>query len=220
MKRRDSLKTLALGGLSAAAIIQQSCKTDEQKPADSNALASNSAAAGPARTPEEIARYNEIISKTFFTKEEFATITILADIIIPKDEKSGSASDAKVADFIEFIVKDQPNHQVPMRGGLRWLDLQCLHQYQKTFKDATPAQQLEMIDKIAYPLKAAPEHSQGVSFFNLMRNLTMTGFFTSAIGIKDLEFKGNTPNQWNGVPEEVLKAHGLAYTEKELKECI
>ena len=58
-----------------------------------------------------------------------------------------------MADFIEFIVKDQPNHQVPMRGGLRWLDLQCLHQYQKTFKDATPAQQLEMIDKIAYPLK-------------------------------------------------------------------
>ena len=102
---------------------QQSCKTDEQKPADSNALASNSAAAGPARTPEEIARYNEIISKTFFTKEEFATITILADIIIPKDEKSGSASDAKVADFIEFIVKDQPNHQVPMRGGLRWLEM-------------------------------------------------------------------------------------------------
>ena len=118
MKRRDSLKTLALGGLSAAALIQQSCKTDEQKPADSNALPSNSTAAGPARTPEEIARYNEIISKTFFTKEEFATITILADIIIPKDEKSGSASDAKVADFIEFIVKDQPNHQVPMRLSL------------------------------------------------------------------------------------------------------
>lgn len=219
MKRRDSLKTLAFGSLSAAALLQQSCKTGEPKPND-NTSPSNTSAAGPARTPEEIARYNEIVSKTFFTKEEFATIAILADIIIPKDEKSGSASDAKVADFIEFIVKDMPQHQVPMRGGLRWLDLQCLHQYQKTFKECTPGQQIEMVDKIAYPLKAAPELSQGVSFFNLMRNLTMTGFYTSSIGIKDLEYKGNTPNQWNGVPEDVLKAHGLAYTEKELKECI
>lgn len=220
MKRRDSLKTLALGGISAATLLQQSCKTDNQKSSDIDNLASNNSGAGPARTPEEIARYNEIVSKTFFTKEEFATITILGDLIIPKDEKSGSASDAKVADFIEFIVKDQPQHQVPMRGGLRWLDLQCLHLHQKTFKDCTPTQQIEMIDKIAFPKKATPEVSQGVSFFSLMRNLTMTGFYTSAIGIKDLEYKGNTPNQWNGVPEDVLKAHGLAYTEKELKECI
>ena len=220
MKRRDSLKTLALGGLSAATLLQQSCKTDEPKPVDNSILPSNNSAAGPARTPEEIARYNEIISKTFFTKEELATIIILGDIIVPKDEKSGSASDAKVADFIEFIVKDQPQHQVPMRGGLRWLDLQCLHQFQKAFKDCTSVQQIEMIDKIAYPQKAAPDMSQGVSFFNLIRNLTVTGFYTSSIGIKDLEYKGNTPNQWSGVPEEVLKAHGLAYTEKELKECI
>ena len=64
-----------------------------------------------------------------------ATITILGDIIIPKDEVSGSASDAKVPDFIEFIVKDMPEHQTPMRGGLRWLDMQCLNRYEKAFKD-------------------------------------------------------------------------------------
>jgi len=107
-----------------------------------------------------------------------------------------------------------------MRGGLRWLDLQCLRQYQKPFKDCTAAQQLELVDQIAYPAKAKPAMSQGVSFFNLMRNLTATGFYTSAMGVKDLQYKGNVPNQWAGVPDEVLKAHGLAYTEKELKECI
>ena len=220
MKRRESLKTLALGGLSAAALVQ-SCKVEDKK-VDTNVATNGDLmkAAGPARQPEELARYKEVISKTFFTADEMATIAILSDIIIPKDESSGSATEAGVPDFIEFIVKDQPNHQVPMRGGLRWLDLQCLRQYQKPFKDCTAAQQLELVDQIAYPAKAKPAMSQGVSFFNLMRNLTATGFYTSAMGVKDLQYKGNVPNQWAGVPDEVLKAHGLAYTEKELKECI
>jgi hypothetical protein len=64
-----------------------------------------------------------------------ATITLLGDIIIPKDDRSGSASDAKVPEFIEFIVKDMPYHQVPIRGGLKWLDLQCLNRYNNAFKD-------------------------------------------------------------------------------------
>lgn len=220
MKRRESLKTLALGGLSAAALVQ-SCKVEDKK-VNTNVATDGDLmkAAGPARQPEELARYKEVISKTFFTADEMATIAILSDIIIPKDESSGSATEAGVPDFIEFIVKDQPNHQVPMRGGLRWLDLQCLRQYQKPFKDCTAAQQLELVDQIAYPAKAKPAMSQGVSFFNLMRNLTATGFYTSAMGVKDLQYKGNVPNQWAGVPDEVLKAHGLAYTDKELKECI
>ena len=196
MKRRDSIKTIALGTFTAASLLQ-SCKTEEKKESAAAGTTPDNAhpAAGPARTPEELARYNEIISKKYFTDEEMATITLLADIIIPKDDVSGSASESGVPDFIEFIVKDQPHHQVPMRGGLRWLDIQCLHAFQKPFKDCTHAQHIEMVDKIAYPKKAAPEMSQGVNFFNLMRNLTATGFYTSAIGIKDLQYKGNTPNQ-------------------------
>ncbi len=84
-----------------------------------------------------------------------ATITVLGDIIIPKDDRSGSASDAKVPAFIEFIVKDMPEHQTPMRGGLRWLDLQCLNRYSKTFVDASSVQQIEMVTEIAYPKKSA-----------------------------------------------------------------
>ena len=148
------------------------------------------------------------------------TITLLGDIIIPRDEVSGSASDAKVPEFIAFIVKDMPEHQVPMRGGLRWLDLQCLKRFEKAFKDCTPQQQIEMVDEIAYPKRAKPEMAQGVAFFTLMRNLTASGFYTTEIGVKDMGYIGNVPNQWNGVPEDVLKQHNLAYTEKELKECI
>jgi hypothetical protein len=156
----------------------------------------------------------------FFTPHEMTTITVLGDIIIPKDEFGGSASEARVPEFIEFIVKDMPQHQTPMRGGLRWLDLQCLQRFEKPFKDCSPEQQIEMVDLIAYPAKAAPEMQQGVSFFNLMRNLTATGYYTSEIGIKDLGYAGNKANKWNGVPDDVLKQYGLSYTEKELKECV
>ncbi|MGH2564271.1 MAG: gluconate 2-dehydrogenase subunit 3 family protein, partial [Ginsengibacter sp.] len=161
----------------------------------------------------------EVTSYTFFTPEEMATITILGDIIIPKDDVSGSAADAKVPDFIEFIVKEKPEYQVPMRGGLRWLNLQCYDRYQNAFADCTKDQQIAIVDEIAYPKKAKPKMQQGVSFFNLMRNLTATGFYTSEIGGKDVGYMGNTPNQWNGVPEDVLKQYNMAYTEKELKEC-
>ncbi|MBA2562012.1 MAG: gluconate 2-dehydrogenase subunit 3 family protein, partial [Chitinophagaceae bacterium] len=123
-------------------------------------------------------------------------------------------------DFIEFIVKDMPQHQTPMRGGLRWLDMQCLRRYEKAFKDCNQQMQMQMVDEIAWPKKAKPEMAQGVAFFNLMRNLTATGFYTSEIGVKDIGYVGNRPNQWNGVPDDVLKQYQLAYSEKELKESV
>jgi len=115
-----------------------------------------------------------------------------------------------------------PNYQTPLRGGLRWLDVQCMKRYEKAFKDCSQQQQMEMVDLIAWPerVKDKPELSPGVAFFNQMRNLTATAFYSSAIGIKDIGYMGNAPNQWNGVPDDVLKQYGLAYTEKELKECV
>ena len=149
------------------------------------------------------------MAEKFFNDHEMATITVLADIIIPKDEHSGSASDAGVPAFIQFIVNDMPEHQTPMRGGLRWLDLQCLNRYGKAFADASNQQQIEMVTEIAYPKKAKPGMQPGVSFFNLMRNLTATGFYTSKIGIQDIGYMGNTVNKWTGVPADVLKYYGM-----------
>jgi len=169
---------------------------------------------------EEAEYEKKLEAETFFTTHEMATIALLADIIIPKDDISGSATEAGVPAFIEFIVKDMPQHQIPMRGGLKWLDLQCFERYQKAFKDCSNQQQIEMVDEIAYPETAKPEMKQGVAFFNLMRNLTASGFYTSEMGVKDVGYMGNKPNQWNGVPDDVLKQYGISYTEKELKECI
>jgi hypothetical protein len=154
-------------------------------------------------------RIKELRAETFFDEHEMKTITVLANIIIPADKVSGSASDAEVPAFIEFIVKDLPEHKVPMRGGLKWLDLHCLKVYQKAFADCSADHQLELVNQIAYPDKAAPEMRQGVVFFNRMRNLTASGFYTSKIGIKDLGYVGNAPNVWEGVPADVLKQYGL-----------
>jgi len=217
MDRRDSLKALIVGGISTSVLLD-ACKQPAKEGTE------NKDAKGPDESDrmaeEKLANKQLREMPKFFDANEMATITILGDIIIPKDDVSGSASDAKVPDFIEFIVKDMTEHQTPMRGGLRWLDMQCLKRYDKAFKDCNHTQQMEMVDEIAWPKKAKPEMQQGVAFFNLMRNLTATGFYTSEIGVKDVGYKGNAPNQWNGVPDDVLKQYNMAYTEKELKECI
>lgn len=215
MDRRKSLKLIATGAIAVPAVIA-GCKTDNKTKPEATEPKFNL-----DRNKDELAREKELLAKDkFFTDHEMATIAVLVDIIIPKDEVSGSATDAKVPDFIEFIVKDMPNNQVPMRGGLRWLDMQCLKKYDKPFSDCTQQQQIELVDAIAYPAKAKPEMKQGVAFFNMLRNLTATGFFTSQIGVKDLGYAGNVVTQWNGVPDDVLKQYGLAYSEKELKECV
>lgn len=172
------------------------------------------------RTPDELKREHKLLSETFFDEHEMKTIRLLADIIIPKDETSGSASDAKVPEFIEFIVKDMPHHQTPMRGGLKWLDLQCMKRFDADFASCSSTQQIEIIDEIAYPEKAKPELAQGVAFFNLMRDLTACGFFTSEIGIKDLGYMGNRANQWDGVPQDVLDQYGMKYDERTLAESV
>lgn len=217
MDRRKSLKLLAGGALATGALVA-GCGTGEDK---KEAAKSAQPELALDRYAEEMAYEKEVAAKDkFFTAREMATITLLADIIIPKDETSGSASDAKVPEFIEFIVKDMPQHQIPMRGGLRWLDMQCLRQFEKSFQDCSAEQRISMVDQIAYPEKAKPEMKQGVAFFSLMRNLTATGFYTSEMGVKDLGYAGNQPNRWNGVPDDVLKQYNVAYTEKELKECV
>lgn len=217
MDRRKSIKALAVGTLSAG-ILLDACKAPDKKAPEQQPATPGT---GIDRHPDEAARDKALMDAKFFTDHEMATIAVLCDIIIPKDDVSGSATEAKVPDFIEFIVKDMPRHQVPMRGGLRWIDMQGMKRFEKAFKDCSADQQKQIVDDIAYPERTIkPGMQQGVSFFNLMRNLTATGFYTTEMGIKDLGYAGNKPNQWKGVPDDVLKQYGLAYTDRELKECI
>jgi hypothetical protein len=205
MNRRDSLKALGLTAISSAVLLD-ACKpgTDKKETA-----AGTNSTKQPGRQDFEVERDKQLHAATFFNEHEMATIAVLTDIIIPKDGKSGSATDAKVPEFIEFIVKDIPTYQTPMRGGLRWLDLQCFQRFEKSFLDASAEQRINMVDDIAYPNKLKPGMLQGAGFFNLMRDLTASGFFSSEIGVKDLGYVGNQPNRWTGVPADVLKQYGL-----------
>ncbi|MDQ3276795.1 MAG: gluconate 2-dehydrogenase subunit 3 family protein [Bacteroidota bacterium] len=200
-------------------MLLDACKEPGVK-AKGNEEKSDDTALNIDRTDREKEVHKALVSQTFFTKHEMETIAVLSDIIIPADEVSGSATDAGVPAFIEYIVKDKPEYQTPMRGGIRWLDMQMGKLYGTSFKDSKPDQRIAVVDAIAFPAKAKPELNPGVAFFSLMRNLTATGFYSSEMGMKDVGYVGNRPNQWNGVPDEVLKQYKLAYTEKELKECV
>jgi hypothetical protein len=211
MNRRKSIRALIVGTASAAMLAEACRQPSAQKPEAAPA------GMGPDRMEEEKKQLEKLQQETFFTPGELAVITLLADIIIPRDAVSGSASDAGVPAFIEFIVKDMPQHQVPMRGGLRWIEMESLRRFGQGFAGITPEQRLAIVEDIAYPDRAKPAHRPGVAFFNRMRNLTASGFYTSPIGVKDIGYAGNVANQWNGVPDEVLRQYGLAYTEKDLE---
>jgi gluconate 2-dehydrogenase gamma chain len=145
----------------------------------------------------------------FFTPAEMAMLTVLADMIIPRDARSGSASDAGAPAFIDYIVAEQPNRQIPMRGGLAWVTAHCQTRFEKTFLDASDAERRQLVDDIAWPQKAAPGMSQGAAFFTSLRDLVAAGFFSSKIGMADLGYLGNRVSAWDGAPAAVLQKLGV-----------
>lgn len=145
----------------------------------------------------------------FFNAHEYATIVALADLIIPRDGRSGSASESGAPAFIDYIVAEQPARQTPMRGGLGWLDSECRSRFDRAFLDCTDAERRQVLDDIAWPAKARPEMSHGVRFFSSLRDLVAAGFWSSRMGVEDLGYMGNRPTVWNGPPKEVLDKLGL-----------
>lgn len=203
MNRRDSIKALGLAATGGALLVH-GCGSETK----SNANTATTTKL-PGVTDSEHQRNERLTADRFFTEHELASIAVLADIIIPADDVSGSATDAGVPAFIEFMVKDIPAYQVPMRGGLKWLDIQSHRRYGHVFLNCDERQRLELVEAIAYPGKANPAMMQGVAFFGLMRNLTASGFFTSQIGVEDIGYMGNRPGNWDGVPEALLREHGF-----------
>jgi gluconate 2-dehydrogenase gamma chain len=146
----------------------------------------------------------------FFTAHEYATVRMLVDLIIPKDDRSGSATEAAVPEFMDFIMGDEPTRQLAMRGGLAWLDRECVTRFDTTFVTSTAAQRKEVLDAIAWPQKASPELSHGVAFFNSFRDLTASGFWSSKMGVADLQYMGNVMvPEWKGCPDEALTKLGV-----------
>jgi len=215
MDRRESFKTILVGGITGSLLLT-GCEPDVEE-----STASPESAEGLyGRTEQEKARDARVKGETFFTQHEIATIAVLCDLILPATATAGSATDAGVPEFIEFIVKDITAHQTPVRGGLMWLDNRSSKLFEKDFASCSAAEQTRLLDEIAWPDKSTPETEQGIKFFSRMRNLVLTGYYTTRIGIEDLGYKGNVPNVWDGVPEEVLRKHELSYDPAWLEKCV
>jgi gluconate 2-dehydrogenase gamma chain len=156
-----------------------------------------------ALAAERALRSTAPFTPKFFTPHEWRTVRLLVDAIIPRDDRSGSATDAGVPEFMDFIMTDRPQERLPMRGGLHWLDNHCRDQFSATFADCTPAQQTSVLDKISSP---------PVEFFTMFRDLTATGFWSSKMGVTDLRYIGNTVvHEWNGCPDAALAKLGVSY---------
>ena len=199
MTRREALELTAVAALTTAF---------RWTPADARR------AADLARAARAAAPVGQAVAPKFFTAHELDTVRVLVDIVIPRDDRSGSATDAGVPEFMDFMVNEREDGRLPMRGGLAWLDDQCAHRYHKTFVACTEAERTAVIEDIAWPKRAKAEHSHGVAFFNMFRDLTASGFYSSKIGIADLDYRGNEfVTNWTGCPEDALKQLNVRYSD-------
>lgn len=209
MNRRENLKLLFTGSVGAGLLLT-GC--EPEKTAVQNPILTGGTPGG--RTEEEKIRDAKLLGETFFTEGEKKKLDTLVDIIMPADSESPAATELKVTDFIDFIMLDQPNYQTPMRGGLMWLDFEADEKFGKKFNELSKSEVIEIVEEVAWPQKAKPEYEGGVRWFNMLRNLTCSGYFSTEAGWKYMGYVGNQPNVWDGVPQNVLDKHGLSNPEK------
>jgi gluconate 2-dehydrogenase gamma chain len=145
-----------------------------------------------------------------FTTDEWRLVRLLVNYVIPRDARSGSATEAGVPQFMDFMLGENAGMRTWMKSGLGWMNAECRKRFDRGFVSCTDVQRREVLDAIAYPKRAAAEMKPGVDFFNSFRNLTASGFFSSRIGIADLGYIGNRPvAKWEGTPQAVIDKMGL-----------
>lgn len=187
--RRDILKTLALGAVGSSVL--------RVIPAEAAAFVHQTVR--KEKTASPAGKY----APKYFPAHQYETLTSLCDAIIPKDDHSGGAIEAGAPEFIDLLTSENPDYQVELGGGLTWLDSACADRYSKSYLECAPEQRKEILDLIAYRKNAKQDPSlrQGIVFFAFLRNLTCDGFYTSKIGIADLQYIGNTSqHEFPGCP--------------------
>jgi len=190
ISRRDVLKSLTVGV--AAGSVMRTIPLQAAEFAHKIIQSEKSSSQSGAYTPK------------FFSAHQYKTLQKLCDAIIPADDHSGGAIEAGAPEFIDLLTSENHDYQLKLGGGIMWLDSTCTDRFAATFLDATPDQQKQILDLIAYKKNAEgdPSLSQGIEFFSFLRNLTADGFFTSAIGIEYLGYIGNTYlAEFPGCPE-------------------
>ena len=195
--RRDFIKFMAAAPMAHLAVT---------------ALDLEEAAAQTRATLEKLAERGQQYQPKVFTADEWRTVRVLVDMVIPKDDRSGSATDAQVPEFMDVFMETRDNMKNQMRTGLTWLDEESKKRFTKAFVDCDESQRKAVLDDIAFPRRARQEMQAGVRFFNFFRNFTASGFWSSKMGVDDLQYMGNRPMaQWEGCPQPALDKLGVRY---------
>lgn len=217
VNRRDALKTMAVA---ASLPILGSLAMYE-----ADAQAQPATASGPARPasllsgPRGTASDPDLLRpkkdwKRKLLASELVTLSALCDMIIPADAKSPSASAVGVPAYINEHVSapydGNARDLVRIRGGVSWLNLESNKRFSKGFAKLSMAEKSQICDDICFVPKAKPEFVQGARFFDLVRDLSSTAFYTTDEGMKDLGYVGNVAlPKWDPPPASVLKHLGL-----------
>jgi gluconate 2-dehydrogenase gamma chain len=180
ISRRDVLRTLAVSAAGGA--VLQVIPAQAAEYAHQAVQKAKSAAPSGKYTPK------------YFTPHQYETLSSLCDSIIPKDDKSAGAIEAGAPEFIDLLTSENDQYQLKLGGGLYWLDGFCTDRHTGPYLSCSPDQRKSVLDLIAFRknAKADPTLSQGVVFFAFVRSLTCDAFYTSKIGIADLQYIGNT----------------------------
>ena len=160
VSRRVALKVL--GSLPVAITVAPelaSAAPPSAPPSPTNTL---SPAPGMPSPPPVAAAKGAYVPK-FFSEEEWKTASVLADMIIPRDERSGSATDARTVEYIDEYAAYWGGWVQPrLRGGLMWLDRECNQRFGRPFVDCAVEQRRQLLDLIAYPPKDEPSRRPDV----------------------------------------------------------
>ena len=213
MDRRQALKVIAIA---AATPTLVSCKPSEEAPEAllASASTSNPKARGDAWDPDLLAP--TVLWERSLTSDELQSLAVLCDVIIPADDRSQSASQLGAHDFIDEWVsapyEANQSDKIVVREGLVWLDSEAVRRFGEAtrFRDLAPDQRIAICDEICYLPNARPELEAAALFFDKVRDLTSTAFWTTPEGMEDLQYVGNVPlPRWDPPPLEVLRHIGL-----------
>ncbi len=189
ISRRDILRSLAVGAAGGSVLGMIPAQAAEY----AHALVQKEKAASA------VGKY----APKYFSGHQYETLVSLCDAIIPKDERSGGAVEAGAPEFIDLLTSENVEFQTQLGGGLMWLDNYCGDQYGQTYLGCTAEQKKTVLDLIAYRKngKQTPALKSGIAFFAALRNMTCDGFYTSKVGIADLQYIGNTSvHEFPGCP--------------------
>jgi hypothetical protein len=206
MNRRRALTVLGLAPVAAVLDAQQPTQPTPRTP-----HVTPNQPAGPSPQPGVASKG----VRKFFNAKEYRTAKVLADDIIPRDGRSGSASEAGALEYMDFhlsLDETSTDTRTAMHGGLRWIDTESKRRFGTAYASATEAQRHQILDDISWPGKTKPEFAAGAAFFGRFRDMAAAGFFSSPTGWKDLRYEGNVFNpNWQGCPEPAMQKLGVSH---------